>query len=94
MRIPIQNQALAQAAAEAAQDRRIDLARGREAGEKAKVDGALRDSEKKKTALGGEKTGDGNGQSAPGYRKPGSPPGEARGHEDGPPARGRIDIRV
>src|ERR1700679_3123423 len=63
-----QSQALAKAAAEAEEDRAVDRARAQAAEAVQKLNEAAKQAELKKIALNGEKTGDGNQQSAPGYR--------------------------
>jgi hypothetical protein len=100
LRMLAQSQALAQAAAESGKDRQVDRARAQAAEAVQKLNEAAKEAEKKKVTLEGERAGDGNQQSAPGYRP-------ARYSQDGkvieegeegppkpPPAPGRIDIRI
>ncbi len=100
LRMLAQSQALAQAAAESGKDRQVDRARAQAAEAVQKLNEAAKEAEKKKMALEGERAGDGNQQSAPGYRPAGySKDGKLSEEGEGdspkpPPSQGRIDIRI
>jgi hypothetical protein len=100
LRMLAQSQAMAQAAAELGKDRQVDRARAQSAEAVQKLNEAAKEADKKKLTLEGDRAGDGNQQSAPGYRparysKEGKVIEDGKGDSSHPPTtQGQIDIRI